>query len=179
MNKEDLKAGDTVRVSYTVLAGPDAGTFRTGIGYISPSESNTERICVGIAWSHGGVSNTNMDFFHQEVVIELVNIVAPKTEHAPDWRRQDYIPISQKRETYERLDSISWDDVTKYLFGGYLEPGDVIANSDYSEVFCLSHVEQSNVKGHKLLKNGKWSPKKSNIYGIGIGYHKMKKEKFY
>jgi hypothetical protein len=178
MNKEDLKAGDVVRVSYTIAAGPDAGTFRTGIGYISPSVSDPGRLRAGIAWSHGGVSNTNMDFIHDGVEIEIINVVTPKAEHSPDWRLQDYIPIPQKRETYERLESISWDDVTKYLFGGHLEPGDVIANSDYSEVFCLSHVEQSNIKGHKLLKNGKWSPKKSNIYGIGIGYHKMKKEKF-
>lgn len=162
----NLIVGSTVKVSYTT---PE-GTVKTGIGYIIDESK------LSIAWSHGDVGIIDVNL-RAGFLIEAIIVSTIKEPADPVWKLQDYINVPQKREAFERLDDNSWDVMTKYLFGGHLEPGDIISNSDYSEVYCISSIEYGIVKGYKLLKRGKWSTRVSLIFGLSIGYHKMIKEK--
>lgn len=167
----NLTIGETVRLSYNIITGPEKGTQRTGIGYLIDEDT------ISAAWSHGKAEVVKISSFRYGLVIEPVTVNVVKEPVDPDWKFQDYIGVPQHREAFERIISPSWNDIQKLLFGGHLEPGDIIANYDHTEIYCLTSANTEGVKGHKLLKTGKWSNRISNLYGITIGYHRMLKEK--
>jgi len=170
MNREDIKPGDCLKLSYTVVAGPQRGEYRTGIGYATMREG---KIFLNVAWKDGTVNTTSLDFMGDHVDFRLlVEQKEAKPRKHPDLILSEWRLQPAKREELEQLDTNDWNKMIKYIFGT-LEPGDMISTPDETQIICLEKIEPGEVKGFHLKANGKWSTKSSKVFGLGIGYQKM------
>lgn len=170
MNREDIKPGDCLKLSYNVVAGPQQGEYRTGIGYASEREG---KIFLNVAWKDGTVNTTSLDFMGDHVEFRLlVEQKEAKPRNQPDLILSEWRLHPTRRAALEHLNTTDWKKMIEYIFGT-LEPGDLISNKDSSEIICLDTIESGNVRGYHLKGNGKWSTKKSIVFGLGVGYQKM------
>jgi hypothetical protein len=168
MNREDIKPGDCLKLSYNVVAGPQQGEYRTGMGYATEREG---KIHINAAWADGTVNTTSLDFMGDHVEFRILSEERkPRTQ--ADFMMQDWKKHPARREAYHKLDINNWETMIKYIFGT-LEPGDIIIDTTGSEIICLASIENGNTKGYKLTSRGKWSNKLSNVYGLGVGYQKL------
>ena len=165
MNREDIRPGDCLKISYTVQE-----EYSTGIGYATERDS---KIFLNVAWKHGGVWTTYLEFVGDHVEFRLlVEQKEPRVRKQPDFILSEWRLHPTRRRELEHLDTSNWKKMIEYIFGT-LEPGDIISNKDNDEIIFLDIVESGNVRGYHLKGNGKWSTKKSIVFGLGIGYQKM------
>jgi hypothetical protein len=173
MNREDIRPGDCLKLSYNVLAGPAQGDYVTGIGYATLREGNVH---INSAWKDGTVWDTTLEQIGDHVEFRiLTEQKEPRVRNQPDFILSEWRLHPTRRKELELLDTSNWKKMIEYIFGG-LEPGDIISNKDNDEIICLDTVESGNVRGYHLKGNNKWSTKKSIVFGLGIGYQKMVKD---
>ncbi len=153
-----------------MVAGPQRGEYKTGIGYASEREG---KIFLNVAWKDGTVNTTSLDFMGDHVEYRLlVEQKEPRVRNKPDLILSEWRLHPTRRAALEHLNTTDWKKMIEYIFGT-LEPGDLISNKDNSEIICLDTIELGNVRGYHLKGNGKWSTKKSIVFGLGVGYQKM------
>jgi hypothetical protein len=170
MNREDIKPGDCLKLSYNVVAGPQQGEYRTGIGYATEKEG---KIFLNVAWADGTANTTSLDFTGDHVEFRLlVEQKETRSRNHPDLIFSEWRLAPSRRGAFEQLNTTDWRKMIEYIFGT-LEPGDLISNKDGSEIICLDTIESGNVRGYHLKANGKWSTKKSIVFGLGVGYQKL------
>lgn len=173
MNREDIKPGDCLKLSYNVVAGPSKGEYRTGMGYATEREG---KIHINAAWADGTVNTTSLDYMGDHVEFRiLVDQKEAKARNQPDIILSEWKEVPSKRKAFEQLNTTDWRTMIEHIFGT-LEPGDIISNTSGSEIICLATIEPGEVKGYQLKSNRKWSTKKTRVFGLGVGYQKMVKD---
>ncbi len=165
MNREDIKPGDCLKLSYI---GQDD---RTGIGFVSEKEG---KITINIFWKDCTVS-VQMPIESLDSSIEIRRMVVEKERFQPDFIHSQWDIVKGRRDEFLKMDidsSCLFDIMREMLFDG-LEPGDIICNIHNDEIIKIESLSPSIAKGYLLKSNGKWGTKKTTIYGLYVGYNKL------